>query len=223
MKIYSRLFIMVVLFISGCTGDVNITQSPASSLTQEIAENAQGPLPADTLPELIANLSNDDPQVRVVSAYALEKFGRESALAIPALEENLCYTGDSDVRRSAAIALGKLGRDAENAFPFLIAALINDGSYQVRAESARSLGKIGVINAVPLLASRLFDPDINEPDSNDAPAIESAEAIRELTGITFVDAGTGGYTLNEEGLPLIVVEARQWWESEGQFQDWSKP
>ena len=32
-----------------------------------------------------------------------------------------------------------------------------------------------------------------------------------------------GYVLSEDGTPLILIDARKWWEEEVQFQDWSVP
>ena len=48
---------------------------------------------------------------------------------------------------------------------------------------------------------------------------DSAEAIAKVTGIHFTDSGyKGGYTINNQGIPNIVMDARKWWNNKGQYQ-----
>ena len=55
----------------------------------------------------------------------------------------------------------------------------------------------------------------------DGLAIECSKSIAKLTGEKFTDFDSLGYTLDENGVPLIVIDARKWWLETGQFQDWS--
>lgn len=208
----------LILVLNGCT-----TNPTPEKTSQDMVENAADPTPADNLPELVANLSSEDPRVRFVSAYALEQYGKEAEIAIPALIDNLNYGGYSDVRRSAAVALGKLGPAAREGVPELM-TVVQDAqeAVAVRVDAIDALGKIGEESAVPALVTLLFD-DKDNKHSTDELMLFSARSIAKITGEKFTDSDTQSfvYGANAEGIPLIVLDARKWWEEEGQFIDWN--
>jgi HEAT repeat protein len=154
---------------------------------------------------------------------ALSNFGKEAVEAVPALIQNLHYETTSDVREAAAIALGRLGPDARSAVPDLIGVLQNDNSVNVRSAAAEALGQIGDPLAVPALISVLYEEEVMGR-TNMELTIDSAVSIALITGESFPDADSQhGYRLNEEGVPLVVIAAREWWEKEGQHRDWDSP
>jgi HEAT repeat protein len=221
-------FLLFSVFLSGCVDGLAIPSSVKTTGTKEIAENFTYPTPASTLPELIAGLSSDDAMVRKVSIDALGKFGDEAVIAIPQLRENLYYDEWSMVRISAAIAISQLGANAKDAAPDLISVIENDPHPGVVYYAVITLSDIGDASIVPLLANILYcDSKFYEGRHYSQEgcldlAINSAEAIGKLTGEYFTDAGIGAYTLNDENIPLIVLDAREWWEDKGQYIDWNE-
>jgi hypothetical protein len=172
------------------------------------------PTAPSTLSEVIGALSSYSAEARITAALALSEYGKEAIVAVPALIENLHYEANSDVRRAAAIALGELGPDADAAIPDLMHILQTDDAVRVRISAAEALGQIGASTSVPTLASNL-------DDENTELTIVAAVSISLITGESFPDADSQhGYRLNEEGIPLIVIAARRWWEEEGKLQDW---
>jgi len=176
------------------------------------------PTPASTLAQLMLDMSSDEAAVRLVSTYALEGYGNQAVVAIPLLVANLADE-DFDVRLASAYVLGRLGPAAKAAVPDLIRALENDSYFRVRVEAAEALGSIGDRTAVPALALALLD-DI--PPSHRV-AIACAHSIATITGEEFRDSKSTSYWLDDTGLPLLVVDAREWWHSTGQFLDWEAP
>jgi len=219
--------ILLVLFLTlALTACTQLTAAPER--TQAAVENSLYPTPAATLPELMLGLSSDVPLVRVVSTDALEEYGDDASVAVPLLRNNLYYEGFSDVRRSAAIALGRLGKLAKDAVSDLISVVEKDTAPGVVYAAIDALGLIGDSSVVPRLAALLYC-DGTSPrhyysiESCQSVAVHSAEAISLLTGEQFTDAGAAGYSVSEDGTPLILIDARKWWEEEGQYQDWSAP
>jgi hypothetical protein len=186
-----------------------------------IGPHDPSPLPTapSTTSELIASLSDPDYRVRLFAIYALRDMGPAAELAIPVLI--LTLSDDvSDIRVSSADALGEIGPKAAPAVPSLIEVLRSDDFVHARVSAAKALGKIGDISAVPALADILWDQDAQE--AYISIPIKAAQAIAQLTGNQFPDSEPGphGYRLNDDGKPLIVIAAREWWESEGQYQEW---
>jgi HEAT repeat protein len=176
------------------------------------------PTPASTVAKLIGDVSSEDPGVRLVSIYALGNFGDAAVPAIPALIANLYYEENFEVRKAAAEVLGKLGPLAESALPDLITVLRNrDEYFHARVAAAESLGKINDPGAVPALADALYYEGLS---GSDGIAITSAKSIARITGEQFRDVDSLGYALDENGIPLIVLDARNWWQEVGQFQEW---
>lgn len=223
------LVIIISVFSSGCNGGTKIISPLSSKETMEAIEMPPYPTAAATLQELIIDLSSNDPLVRIVSMDALEKYGDEASLAVPQLRMNLYYDDFSEVRWHAAIALGRLGSLAKEAVPDLISVFENDDDPGTVFYAIDALGNLGISSIVPRLATALYCDDmfnkqmVYTVDACYDYAISSADAISKLTDEHFTDAGTGMYTLTEDGTPLIVIDARKWWEEEGQYQDWSVP
>jgi hypothetical protein len=204
-------FILLVTLAS-CNGELaKPTPSPE-------VETSTLPTPASTLPDLVKNLASEDMAVRLSSIYALEKYGEEAKVAIPGLIDNL-YVNDSDIRKAAADVLGKLGPSAGSAVPDLMSVLQNDSSYYARVAAANALGLIDDPRAVPSLVTTLFEEQIYQLHTLE---ITCAESIAKITGEKFTDVGSKGvYTINDDGIPLIVIDAQKWWQEVGQFADWS--
>ena len=205
------LLILIVVTL-GCANEPQYVGTPTL-----LAEREARPTPARTLPELIENLSSDEPLARVVSAYALRNYDPdEVAIAVPSLVENL-HHDYTEVQTSAAYLLGWLGSRAQQAVPDLIATMENNQNpVFVRTSAVSALGNIGDVAAVPALARQLY-----QSEKDDFFKIEksSAESIAMLTHQKFRDAGESVYHYSDD-VPWIVIDARSWWEQQGQFQDW---
>lgn len=215
-----------LVVLSGCSNAIDKPPSLSNTTTRTVAENTLYPTPAATLGGLVNGLSSDDPLVRIVSANALENYGDDAKLAIPALRVNLYYADSSEVRRSAALALGRMNSVATEAVPDLIFVIENDYSPGVVFSAVESIGNIGDASAIPYLAvaleceSRFYENRNYGRESCLALAIVIAETIGRLAGEHFTDSGSNIYTLNADGTPQIVVDARKWWSENGQFEDW---
>jgi hypothetical protein len=207
------IIFMILVLLTGC----EIITTP-NGVAQEVAESVP-PTAANNLTDLIVNLSSDDPMVRIVSAYALGKYGEKAVVAIPVLIENLSYEDFSDVRRSAAEALGKIGPGAFKAVPNLLSILENENeAYQVRDSAIRAVGKIGDRASIPVLVSLLYKDDRVSKRLAPISAMSIAQIVRE----EFEDSDDYVFRVNEDGIPLIVIDARKWWEENGQFQEWTR-
>ena len=202
---------VTVILVAGCA------QRRASDSSDPIEMPAL-PTPASTVEELIINLYSDDMNVRLVSIYELQKYGDAASVAVPALISNL-HVDNNDVRVASATTLGKLGQDAQDATQDLLYVLENDPYIHARSAAAFALGRIGNQSSVPHLAAALYDQ--NPYNSYDV-SISSAVAIAKITGEKFSDHdSTTGFQLNANGIPLIVIDARDWWLNEGQYEDLS--
>jgi HEAT repeat protein len=97
-----------------------------------------GPRAQSAIPALSRSLRDPAPQVRLETATAMARIGKES---VPDLLEAL-DDPDTEVRHAAAYALGEIGPDAHTAVPRLLEMLgENDGP--LRASVAYSLSRIG--------------------------------------------------------------------------------
>lgn len=176
--------------------------------------SAPAPEPPRTLAEAREYLASGSPEQRILAAISLSDFGFRAKEALPELIANLYYAASHDVRRSAAVALGEIGPPAAPAVTPLMDVLRNDVSISVRVAAGDALGNIGERGSVPELALHLDDADFDL-------AIACALAISRITSEPFPDSdGTRVFRLDEQGVPLIVIAAIEWWEAEGQFQEW---
>ena len=182
--------------------------------TEDMTEHTTQVYPtlSNTLPELIEALSNPSAEVRISAARMLIPFGPKAISAIPALSRNLQYE-NSEVRRAAIDALGAIGDGARPSVPNLIVVLLTDSAVQPRRQSAIALGKIGDASSIPALAQCLNDQDL-------FVAALCAESIAVLTGQNFTDLNSSGYSLNNDGVPVIVTEAKTWWQDNGRHETW---
>lgn len=179
------------------------------------------PIPADTpvseLRKMVVDLSLEE-SVRFDAAERLGEMGPAAASAVPELTQALSLPSH-DVRAEAAWALGQIGPEAAPAIPVLIERLAPGNDRKVRGEAAWALGRIGPPNssAVPRLVQNLTDKDWYVRGS-------AAWAIARITGNHFPDADGDGRGFSGTGTPekelLIVIAAREWWQKEGQYQDW---
>lgn len=201
----------VLIAITGCRPKM-MPSTPAPEMEVEV-----WPTPASTLQELISNISNGDDATKIVSIYALEKYGDEASPAIPTLIERL-RDRDSDVKIAAIYILGKLGSRAKSAIPSLTYILENEQSHHSRERAATALGDIDDPSAIPALAKCLTD--INVEWDGYGIQISCAKSIAIITGEKFTDSNSLIYTLDSNGIPLIVKDAQNWWIEEGQFINW---
>jgi hypothetical protein len=206
------LMIMIII-TTGCG------QTPAVSKSTLVPpiEDETLPTPAATLPELVRNMSDDNMAVRLVSIYELDIYGKDAVIAVPVLIDNL-NVDDQEVRVAAIDALGHLGANAKAAIPGLIKVLHNDSYIHAKDAAATALGYIGDHEIVPDLAVALF---AENPYHSYDVAISCAKSIARITGEKFTDYDAIAYTIDKNGTPLIVIDAREWWEQKGQYQDWS--
>ena len=210
------VFTITVMF-AGCDAKSNAPPVTPSA----VVEDSGLPSPSPDFYTLLDNLQSDRMSVRLVSIYALEKYGDRAEVAIPSLVNNL-QVKDSDVRRAAAYVLGKLGQGAVVAVPELQNMLVDaEEIYDVRITVADALGSIGERSSVPVLVQILLDERTLE--YHRFLVIDCALSISKITGEKFADMddGIAGYTINEDGIPLVVVDARSWWEQDGQYQNWN--
>jgi HEAT repeat protein len=213
----SIAFVATMMF-TGCDSKPN--SSPVVT-PSAVVEDSGLPSPSPDFYTLLDNLQSDRMSVRLVSIYALEKYGDRAEIAIPSLIDNL-RVKDSDVRRASAYILGKLGRGAVDAVPELQNILIDDEENDdVRITVADALGSIGERGSVPVLVQILLDEQTQQ--YHRFLVINCALSISKITREKFADMGDGSYTINKDGVPLVVVDARSWWKQEGQYQDWSTP
>ena len=202
-------YLFLCLLLSSC---YNAPTRTATSTTVAEWSDLPPPTPPSTLPELIDVLLGPNDEARIGAALTLGNMGPSAIEAVPALTQNLYYRND-EVSRYAAQALGKIGPGAAPAVPNLIVLLLSDSSVHSRREAAEALGKIGDASAVPALAQGLNDED-------KGVGIECAKSIAVLTGQQFPDMNSTGYSLDENGIPLIVSSAKKWWTEEGQDKSW---
>lgn len=208
----------LVLVVSGCssTSPTNMYVERVMTSTPDLKfERSIDPTPPTTLPELIASLTSDNDVARIVAAKVLADMGPKAEPAVFALIQNLSYQGNSEVRESAARALGAIGPAAKSAVPQLTRLLLTD-FVNVQSAAAVALGQIGDTSAVPALAQGLNDRYIEV-------SIDSAESIAILANQEFPDFNSTSYSLDENGVPLIVKAAQEWWRHEGQYRNWSQP
>jgi len=127
-------------------------------------------------PDLVALLSDSEPQIRRRAALALGRLGLKEAV-----EPLIASLGDPqvEVRQMSAFALGLVG-DTQAA-PALVAAL-EDFEPIVQGRAAEALGRIGVVDAGPAIG-RLVSSYITaaydlDPDDLSYPLSAEVEAFR---------------------------------------------
>lgn len=144
-----------------------------------------GPAAKAATPDLIADLSDPDAQVKLSAERALVKIGKgavpalvaslkdeklhslvtpilgeigpDAKDAVPALQ-GLLQSKDSGAKREAILALAAIGADARQTAPELIKSL-SDKQFPNRPAAAFALGKMGVKEAVPALKEAMAEKD----------------------------------------------------------------
>lgn len=198
------LIMLSVVCLGGCT-DVMIGPHDATPF----------PTAPSTISELLVATTHPDYKVRITAITALGKMETETEVAVPALTKALSDSV-SDVRIAAAYALRDLGPAADSAVPELVKMLQTDEAHGARRAAAEALGQIGDTRVVPSLAAVLYDAD-----SNQSFMIAAAQAIAALTENSFTDSQPGsGCRLADDGTPILLLEVRGWWETEGRYQEW---
>ncbi len=174
------------------------------------------PTPPTSVPELIEAL--EDPRARLGAIGALGRLGAEAEAAVPALTEILTNPfSTSEMRIGVAYALRDIGPAAAPAAPELVKMMQTDVARGARRTAAAALGGLGDTSVVPALVAELYNADASR-----SLMVAAAQAIAELTGNSFTDSQPGfGVRLADDGTPFLVLEVRSWWESEGQYQQWS--
>jgi HEAT repeat protein len=116
-----------------------------------------GWLARESLPSLVAALSDDDAKVREAAAQAIGQMGPE---ALPALSAMLGHQ-DKYVRRHAVWAMGKLGPLARPALLDLCEAL-RDPDPRTASGAAQALGQMGTdgADAIPALTEAMRGTNI---------------------------------------------------------------
>lgn len=218
-KRHPKLLLSVLLgiLLSGvliaCDAEPTRTSTPMIYVEESLVTDR--PVTVDSVLPL---LRSGIPTERITAALSLYQFDVDPEEAIPILIANLEYDGPHEVRETSAVALGRMSQTAEPAIPELIRVLQQGDLTQVRKAAAWALGEIGHSSAVPYLAGQLYYDDQGEYGSLSSASAESAQAIEEILNIDFTDEPEG--RLNREGVPFIVIEARKWWETEGQEREW---
>ncbi len=200
------LVILLATWFCGCAG---IAIGPY--------DDSPLPTPFTTIPELIEATTHPDYKVRFSAVVALGKLGPEAEMAVPALVSSLS-DDVSDIRTAAAYALRDIGPAANPAIPTLVKMLETDEAESARTAAADALGELNDTHVVPSLAEVLYDETASQ-----SLMINAARSIAHLTKNSFTDSAPGahGYHLDSNGTPVLVIEVRNWWETEGQFYEWS--
>ena len=113
---------------------------------------------SEAIDALIQGVSDENPQIREMSAWTLSEIGTPAARVVPALISTLADP-DENIRVMGSVALQNLG---EPAVPYLIDALRAE-SAEIRLNAAYALGEIGrpLDTILPALISTLTDPEWN--------------------------------------------------------------
>ena len=112
----------------------------------------------EAIDALIVGLSDNNPQIREMSAWALREIGEPAARIVPALISILADP-DENIRVVGSVALQNMGAPA---VPYLIDAL-NAESSEIRLNAAYALGEIGapLDTILPALIRTLTDREWN--------------------------------------------------------------
>jgi len=158
-------------------GSIDPSKLAYASLNYSVLSGAQSPSiansPATVASELIEELTNPNPNVRVSAADALGQSG-DGHGNDPRVVEALIATlndADANVRTSAAQALGKYGDKDPRVIEALIAAMNDDPDANVRVSAVDALGQSGGETGndprvVEALIAALNDKALRDGDAN---------------------------------------------------------
>ncbi len=173
-------------------GDQPVTREAAASLRQE--------------PDLVALLSDPEPQLRRRAALALGRIGLPEGVAPLATSLS---DPEVEVRQMSAFALGLLGD--ETATEALLAAL-DDTEPVVQGRAAEALGRIGAADAAPAIGALVrrhvtsaFDLDPDDVSFPLAPEVEAFRLGLYALGALKAYEPLADAVLQENGQPVL------WW------------
>ena len=112
---------------------------------------AAGSATAADVSKLVADLKNNDSDVRRAAAKSLAEMGPDAKSAAPALIRTLKNDKDLFVRRFAAQALGDIEANPKTAVPALAAVLKQNDQKELAEAAVTSLGKMGPPAVPPLI------------------------------------------------------------------------
>jgi hypothetical protein len=209
-KLTKLLFFVLTytLALSGCVRSNSVSSPPVELEASPVATPS-------TFQQALVYMKSQSSDERILGMWAILGYPDKSQEALPIIVQNLYYQQSLDVRSAAARVLGELGPLASTAASDLIKVMQTDSSSDVRVDIAITLGKINNLSAVPALAGNLEEEDYDL-------AAFSAQSIARLTGENFPDSDSTGFRLNEQGIPLIIIVAREWWNDKGQYSDWTE-
>ena len=130
----------------------------AAAVRRTQAAEALVEMGPEAIDALIHGLSNENSQIREMSAWTLSEIKAPAARVVPALISVLTDP-DENIRVVGSVALQSLG---EPAVPYLIDALTADAA-EIRLNAAYALGEIGtpLDTILPALINTLTDPEWN--------------------------------------------------------------
>lgn len=133
---------------------LNLAMSDADSVVRWRSASAVTAVHSATVPQLLAAVTSEDPEVRRLAITSLRGLGANAVSPfVQALQDN-----DARMRQAAAVTLGQIGLGAIDTVPQLVTAL-SDTDSRVRAAAAFSLSTFGAhaMEAVPALRAALSD------------------------------------------------------------------
>ena len=158
------LFLSVFLCLIACQSQKEqartfVTQLGATDAARRVeASKALVAIGAEAIDALIVGLTDDNPQVREMSAWVLSEIKEPAARVVPALISVLTDP-DENIRVVGSVILQNQG---EPAVPYLIDALSAESS-EIRLNAAYALGEIGapLDTILPALIRTLTDREWN--------------------------------------------------------------
>ena len=158
------LFLLIPLCLMACQAQEQQTKALVNQLGDKAAVRRtqatealveMGPKAIDAL---IHGLSDENPQIREMSAWTLSEIKIPAARIVPALISVLTDS-DENIQVVGSVALQNMG---EPAVPYLIDALTADAA-GIRLNAAYALGEIGtpLDTILPALINTLTDPEWN--------------------------------------------------------------
>jgi HEAT repeat protein len=130
---------MTLAMVATSDGNAKVRKAAVSSLGTIGRFN--GPESKKAVPYLTKALSDDDPEIRRLSAYVLSLFGEASLPALPKLMDSL-RDGPAKAQKEAARTLGGYGPAAISAVPLLLDKVKQERDLQLRGVAAKAVVRI---------------------------------------------------------------------------------
>lgn len=196
-------------FLVGCSRVESKGSTPTPTLFKERDLGPTYVMP-DSVTELIGYLSMHGSEAQIGAAKKLAGMGPKAVEAVPALTMILMVDDTLPEAREAALqALGEIGPSSKAAVPIIVTVLLTDQSSHVRRSAATALWGIKDKSSMFALVQSLDDED----------SVVSLIAAGVIDN--FAEQGfSGGNATDENGVPLIVNEAKIWWKEKGQYMNW---